>query len=104
MDKIYSIGHNFCAVPVIEEPEEVTNQRIMKNQRKRKIAKSLGVDYYVIDGGLDRSIFKNKEEEEQYFIDTISLSRLIDEDKPIPKDLKERLLIIKNRREKLKKG
>lgn len=86
----------------IESPEVAADRR-KRNQEKIHIALELGIDITKFDGTND-IIFKNKAERIQYERDTITLTSLLNSGKPIPQDLRERLLKIKSIKDKMSIG
>lgn len=85
-----------------DEPPEVVAQRKAKNDRIFKMAEMLGVDLTCFDSEND-GLFKNKKEQVIYERDCLALSLLLNKGEPLPQDLIDRLLTIKERRERLKK-
>lgn len=102
MDKEMFIDMSVKGVDPIQETEEVVKQRYLKNERKFFIGKHLGVSFSSVYEGYNKKIFKNVEEENQYFHDCLLLSILLDKEEPLPIDLVHRLLLIKERKDKLK--
>lgn len=92
-------------VPVVnypkESPKEV-NKRVRNYDRMILLASTFGVDLTAFDiDALPKGLFKDKDEAVQYEKDCTLLQLYLMQKKPIPQDLMERLIIIRDRRAKL---
>lgn len=84
-----------------DSPEDV-KIRYFENERKYKEGLVLGIDFLRFDDEYDIRIFKSKEDYNKYLADTAFAIALILKNKDIPLDLKNRLIKIKEMKEKLK--
>lgn len=86
-----------------KESQEEVQKRYMKNERHYKQGLELGIDFLKFDGDeYDSRIFKSQADYNKYLADTALAAALIVEDKNIPLDLRNRLIKIKELKEKLK--
>ena len=91
----------FTDLPGLQFPEESAQTkalRIRKQKRIIMIAQSLGVNLGYFDEDVS-NVFESAQERAQYRQDVAALVLLLEREEPIPQDLAERLLIIKERRE-----